>query len=308
VIVGPKNSKTVVVKVKTPYEAEAGVFPIDVVLRDSGGNDKRVTVTTKVTQIFDIDLKCSQVHQVGTPNGFITYPMVVENRGNGHDTISLEVTNLPDGWSHNFKDVMGTQVTSVDLEYGSKVDVKLNIWVSAGQMETAEQVTARAQSVYDPSKQDQIQLTAEIRMPDLKIQSVVYNPSQLRENKVVQIVVLLQNVGTGGATDVVVEFYDNGRYVSQDSISYIRRGVTGKGGAFLTWLRTGVTHNFIYFGDPVSSSRPNGRVLESDETNNVLEMRKPVTGADTIPGASGGMAMLAVLGAVFVAMAFRRRH
>jgi uncharacterized membrane protein len=308
VIVGPKNSKTVVVKVKTPYEAEAGVFPIDVVLRDSGGNDKKVTVTTKVTQIFDIDLKCSQVHQIGTPNGFITYPMVVENRGNGHDTISLEVTNLPDGWSHNFKDAAGTQITSVDLEYGSKVDIKLNIWVSASQMETAEQVMARAQSVFDPSKQDQIQLTAEIRMPDLKIQSVVYNPSNLRENKVVQIVVLLQNVGTGGASDIVVEFYDNGRYVSQDSISYITTGETGNATAVFTWLPKGGSHTLKYFVDPTSGSRPNGRVLESDETNNVLEMKKSVSKSEGLPGAGASLAMLAMLGAVFVAAGFRRRR
>jgi len=49
-------------------------------------------------------------------------------------------------------------------------------------------------------------------------------------------------------------------------------------------------------------------VLESDETNNVLEMKKGVTKAEGLPGAGGPMALLAMLGAVFVAAAFRRRR
>jgi len=215
VVVGPKTSKTVNIKVKTPYEAEAGTFASDIILRDSGGNDKKVTVNTKVIQIYDLDLKCPQVHQIGTPGGFLIYPMVLENLGNGHDSVDLTVTNLPDGWSYNFKNLDGQQVTSVDLDYGSKVDLRLNVWVSESQMMTQEQIIAKAQSVFEPSQQDQIQLAAEIRMPDLKIQSVEYNPSKLRENQVVQIRVLVQNVGTGGANNVVVEFYDNGKYVAR---------------------------------------------------------------------------------------------
>jgi uncharacterized membrane protein len=306
-VIGPKSSKTLTVKVKTPYEAEAGTFPLDMILRDSGGNDRHAIITTKVIQIFEMDLKCSQVHQIGTPGGFITYPMLVDNLGNGHDTVELQVSNLPDGWNYNFKDLNGQQITSVELEYGSRVEVKLNVWVSETQTETSAQFVARAQSVFDPSRVDQVQLTAEVRMPDLKIQSVEYNPSKLRENQVVQIRVLIQNVGTGGASGVVIEFYDNGKYVSQDSISYITTGVTGNATAVFTWLPKAGSHTLRYTVDPSSSSRPLGRVLESDETNNLVEEKRSVSGSGTIPGPAAPLAMLAMLGAVVVAAGLRRR-
>jgi uncharacterized membrane protein len=308
IIIGPRTSKTVTIKVRTPYEAEAGTFPTDLVLRDAGGNDNHVTVMTKVTQIYDIDLKCSQVHQVGTPGGFITYPMVIENLGNGHDTVELQVTSMPDGWNYNFKDLNDQQITSIDLDYGSKIDIRLNVWVAENQMETNVQVIARAQSVFEPSQQDQIQLAAEIRMPDLKIQSVEFNPSKLSENEVVQIRLLLQNVGTGGANNIVVEFYDNGRYVSQDSISYITTGETGNATAVFTWLPKGGTHKLRFFVDPTSTSLPHGRVLESDENNNVVDMSKSVKAESGLPGATAPMAFMALLAAMGVAILFRRRN
>jgi uncharacterized membrane protein len=308
IIIGPRTAKTVTIKVRTPYEAEAGTFPTDLGLRDAGGNDNHVTVTTKVTQIYDIDLKCSQVQQLGTPGGFITYPMVIENLGNGHDVVELQVTSMPDGWNYNFKDMNDQQITSVDLDYGSKIDIRLNVWVAENQTETDVQLVASAQSVFEPSQQDHIQLAAEIHMPDLKIQSVEFNPSKLKENQVVQIRLLLQNVGKGGANNVVVEFYDNGHYVSQDSISYITTGETGNATAVFTWLPKSGMHKLRFFVDPTSASMPHGRVLESDENNNVVDMSRSVKAESGLPGASAPMAFMALLAAMGVAFIFHLRR
>ena len=308
IIVSPMLSKTLSVKVKTPYEAEAGSFGTLIVLRDSGGNDNTVTIRTKVTQLFEIDLKASQVHQKGTPGGFLTYMMTLENLGNGPDVIDLTVTNIPNGWDSNFKDLNGKQIDRIPLEYGSKIDFKLNVWVSDRHMETEEQLTVKAQSEKDLAQQDLVQLTAEIRMPDLKIQSVEFNPSRMEENKVVQIRILLQNVGTGGANDVVVQFYDNGKWIADDSISYITTGISGNATAVFTWLPKAGKHNLRFVVDPATTSRPNGNVLESAEDNNVLQVSKNVSGDDALPGLTSPLALLALLGAVFVAAIGRRRR
>jgi len=307
IIVSPKLSKTLAVVVQTPYEAQAGIFDTKIVLRDSGGNDYEVSVRTEVIQIYEIDLKCSQVNQRGTPGGVLTYPLTLENLGNGLDIVDLALSAVPDGWTYSFKDLNGKQIEQMELSYGAKVDFKLNVWVSETHRETEEEMSLKAQSVFDLAQQDTIQLTAEIRMPDLRIQSVEFNPARMEENKVVQIRVQLENVGTGGANDVVVEFHDNGKFISEDSISYITSGTAGNATAVFTWLPKAGKHNLRFVVDPVTDNKPNGRVLESAEDNNILLVNKNVSGEDTIPGPSAAMMVLALLGALLVAGYLRRR-
>jgi subtilase family serine protease len=234
--------------------------------------------------------------------------MTLENLGNGHDEVGLTVTNLPNGWDYTFRDLNGNSIQRLMLEYGSKVDFKLEVEVSSKHMETEEQLTVKAQSEHDLAQQDQVQLTAEIRMPDLKIQSVEFNPSKMQENKVVQIRILLQNVGTGGANDVVVQFYDNGKWIADDSITYITTGVSGNATAVFTWLPKAGKHNLKFVVDPTTPSRPNGNVLESAEDNNLLQVSKNVSGDDALPGLTSPLALLALLGAVMIAAFGRRRR
>jgi uncharacterized membrane protein len=308
IIVSPMLSKTMTVVVRTPYDAEAGIFDTKIVLRDSGGNDYEVTVRTEVIQIYEIDLRSSQVHQQGTPGGVLIYPMTLENLGNGKDIVDIKMTAMPDGWTYSFKDLNGAQIEQLEVAYGERLDFKLNVWVSDTHMETEETLTIQAQSVFDIAQQDQIQLTAEIRMPDLRIQSVEYNPQNIRENKVVQIRVQLDNVGTGGANDVVVEFYDNGKFIAEDTIGYITTGVSGNATAVFTWLPKAGKHNLRFVVDPSSPSRPNGAILESVEDNNVHLDTKKVTGSEGLPGPSVPMMVLALLGAMLVFGLSRRRR
>jgi hypothetical protein len=242
------------------------------------------------------------VLQKGTPGGFLTYPLTLENLGNGNDIIDLQVTSIPDTWDHTFQDLDGREITHVELGYHEKTDVKLNVWIGTNQKETEETIAIKAQSTYDLSQQDQVQLTAEIRMPDLKIQSVEFNPSKIQENKVVQIRVLLQNVGTGGADDIVVEFYDNGKYISSDSVSYITTGISGNATAVFTWLPKAGKHHLKFEVDPHS------KVLESAEDNNILLIDKNVSGEDSMPGLTSPLALLALLGALVVAGLGRRKR
>jgi uncharacterized membrane protein len=308
IIVSPQLSKTMTVVVETPYDAEAGIFDTLIVLRDSGGNDYEVSLRTEVFQIYDIDLSSSQVHQKGTPGGVLTYPMTLENLGNGVDLIDLELTAIPEGWTYSFKDLNGHQIEQMEVSYGDKVDFKLNVWVSDTHVETEETLSMRVQSVYDIAQQDQIQLTAEIRMPDLRIQSVEYNPQNMRENKVVQIRVQLENVGTGGADDVVVEFYSDGKFIAEDSISYITTGITGNATAVFTWLPKAGTHNLRFVVDPETPSRPFGNVLESAEDNNVHQEKKKVSGSDSVPGPTAPLMVLALLGAIIAMVLIGRRR
>ncbi|UCC92995.1 MAG: hypothetical protein JSW25_10115, partial [Thermoplasmata archaeon] len=232
----------------------------------------------------------------------------VENMGNGVDMIDLELTSIPEGWTYSFKDLNGNQIEQLEVSYGERVDFKLNVWVSPTHVETEETMSMKVQSVYDIAQQDSIQLTAEIRMPDLRIQSVEYNPTNMRENKVVQIRVQLENAGTGGANDVVVEFYSDGKFIAEDSISYITTGVTGNATAVFTWLPKAGTHNLRFVVDPVTPSRPYGNVLESAEDNNVHLEKKKVSGEEALPGPSVPLVALALLGAVFVMVALNRRR
>jgi hypothetical protein len=234
--------------------------------------------------------------------------MTLENLGNGHDIIDLKLTAIPEGWSYSFKELSGTQVEQLEIGYGEKIDFKLNVWVSDNHMETEETLSIKVQSVFDIAQQDMIQLTAEIRMPDLRIQSVEYNPQNMRENKVVQIRVQLENVGTGGANDVVVEFYADGKFIAEDTISYITTGISGNATAVFTWLPKAGTHNLRFVVDPTSPSRPNGQVLESAEDNNIHQDKKNVERLDPMPGPTVPLMVLALVGAVLLAGLARRRR
>jgi uncharacterized membrane protein len=308
IIISPMLSKTLTVVVQTPYDAEAGIFDTKIVLRDSGGNDYDVDVRTEVIQIYEIDLKSSQVHQKGTPGGVLIYPMTLDNLGNGHDIIDVKMTSIPEGWTYSFKDLNGKQIEQLEIGYGEKLDFKLNVWVADTHMETEETLTIQVQSVFDIAQQDLIQLTAEIRMPDLRIQSVEYNPQNMRENKVVQIRIQLENIGTGGANDVVVEFYDNGKFIAEDSISYITTGITGNATAVFTWLPKAGKHNLRFEVDPPTVNRPNGKVLESAEDNNVHMVTKNASGQEPLPGPSLPLMLLALLGVAFLVSLYRRKR
>jgi len=75
-----------------------------------------------------------------------------------------------------------------------------------------------------------------------------------------------------------------------------------------TWLPKAGTHKVKFFVDPTSASRPHGRVLESDETNNIVEMSKTVAGTSGLPGPSAPMAFIAIMSALGVAWLLRRRN
>ena len=99
-----------------------------------------------------------------------------------------------------------------------------------------------------------------------------------------------------------------GKFIAEDSISYITTGQSGNATAVFTWLPKAGKHNLKFVVDPVTPSRPHGRVLESSEDNNIQLETKQVLGDETIPGLTVPMTMLALLGAVFVAAIIGRRR
>ena len=297
VVLLSKETKTFTAIVETPFDAIAGRSPLKLVLLDESGSDYEIPLSTRVIQYFGVDLSSSKYRGEGAPKGIINYRLTLQNDGNGEDTFSLEYGGLPNNrWDVGFYDMEGNPVTTIFLGPGDKTDLEMRVHIPEGASYT-DPVDFFARATSAGAETDDVKLTLDVKLPDLKIQDVQYNPSKPRALERVQITVRVVNDGTYSAENVNVVLRQGTKEVDREVIKTITKGSNAT--ASFTWVPTAGKHTLTI---EISNDIP-----ELSLENNVLEHTKKVTEDSGIPGFEG-LAIMMAFAAIAVVGYFRRRR
>ena len=144
---------------------------------------------------------------------------------------------------------------------------------------------------------DDVKLTLDVKLPDLKIQAVEYNPSKPQALEPVQITVRVVNDGTFAADNVNVVLRQGTKEVGREVLKTITKHSNAT--ASFTWVPTAGKHKLVY---EISNDIP-----ELTLDNNVLEHTKKVAEDSGIPG-FGGIGLLVAFAAIALAGLLRRRR
>jgi uncharacterized membrane protein len=296
VVLLSKETKTFTAIVTTPFDAIAGRSSLQVVLLDESGTDYTIPISTKINQFFGVDLSSSKYRGEGAPKGIVNYRITLENDGNGEDTFSLEYGGLPSTlWDGGFYDMQGNPVTTVTLNPAERTDLEMRIHIPEGASST-DPVDFFARATSSGAETDDVKLTLDVKLPDLKIQSVEYNPSKPQALEPVQITVRVTNDGTFASENVNVVLKDRQKEVGREVLRTITKGSNAT--ASFTWVPTAGKHRLIF---EITNDIP-----EISLENNILEHTKTVSEKSEFPGFPGSLTILAMLGVVFLAY-YRRR-
>jgi uncharacterized membrane protein len=297
VVLLSKETKTFTAIVETPFDAIAGRSQPQVVLLDESGTDYVIQLSTRITQFFGVDLSSSKYRGEGAPKGIVNYRLTIQNDGNGEDTFSLEYGSLPSNrWDAGFYDMLGNPITNVFLGPGAKTDIEMRVHIPEGASST-DPVDFFARATSAGAETDDVKLTLDVKLPDLKIQAVEYNPSKPKALEAVQITVRVVNDGTFSAENVNVVLKQGSKEVGREVLRTITKGSNAT--ASFTWVPTAGKHKLTY---EISNDIP-----ELTLENNILEHSKSVSEDSGIPG-FGGVGLLVAFAAIALAAFFRRRR
>ena len=292
-----KETKTIVVVVSSPFDALAGKGPVlHIVLTDTAGTSYVLPIHLNIFQRYAVDLSASNVQGVGAPNGVATYLLAILNDGNGEDTFFLEHGDLPGTkWDANFYQGVGTPISSVTLAGGERrlIELRVNIPEDA---DLTGPVDLLVRAISTSAEMDEVKLTLNVRLPDLKIQSVEYDPDKTTDKKPTKVTITIANDGSAPAENVTVVMMVDGKELGRKVVNTIIEGST----ATVTFLWTPIQgkHTLTY--------RVSTDVTEADYENNELDHIRTVGDGPPAQAGFGMWAVLLALACVVVAARIRR--
>jgi len=291
-----KETKTFTAVVSTPFDANAGNTPLQIVLLDESGQDYVIQIYTKIHQKYAVDLSSSKYRGEGAPRGLVSYRLTILNDGNGEDTFALEYGGLPSNlWGAGFFDMQGVPISTVTLAAKERRDVELRVQIPEDADRT-EPVDFFARATSTSAETDDVKLTLDVKLPDLKIQTVEYNPATPVALNPTQITVRVTNDGTYAADNVNVVLREGDKEIGREVLKTITKGSNAT--ASFTWVPTPGKHKLTY---EISNDIP-----ELLYDNNQLVHQKTVEDTEGLPGFGMWTVLLALAGVV-AAIRMRRR-
>ena len=262
-----KEVKTIVTSVTTPFDAEAGTSPLRIILRDGSDHEYIIPVLTRIYQTFALDLSASVYRDEGGPRDYVAYRLTLLNEGNGEDTFALEHEDLPNPtWVAGFYDLYGTAINALTLDAGERKDMDLRVRVPEDADDTRSvDFIVRATSLN--AETDDVKLMLEVRLPDLRILSVEYDPGKSRAHKTTQITLHLANIGVFKADNVTVVLLEGDEELGHKVVRRLNEGDNTS--VTFSWIPKPGKHWLTYrvFTDEVA---------ETDYDNNQLIQLKTV--------------------------------
>jgi uncharacterized membrane protein len=310
------QSKKIQVRTTIGTDALAGNHVLTVSALDEFGNAHIVPVSVGVVQFFAVEMTTPEFKRQGSPGSTIEYSLTVTNNGNGPDNFTLSTDGLSAAYgqarfftvSHDLGGNEFRQPVEGAVAIGAhgSQELKMLISVPIDAKESTVQFSARASS--QGQEQDAALLQIDIRKADLRPGTVTLTPSAPNIGQITAITVEVQNTGDIDAQPVIVAFYDNGQLIGTEEL--VRVASQSKGYVTFAWLPTAGEHSLRFVIDPVSGPGDLiGKVVESDETNNVGQPAKDPIGvgtSTTLPGFDSVL-VLAAIGSLLVASRLRRK-
>ncbi len=289
----PGASETVLVTVSTPWDAAAVRGRVlEVVLTDSSGASLVLPFPVNVLGWYGVDLSAAEPSAGGAPGEAVLYHLVLHNTGNSVDTFLLEIDQLPPGWTAGFLTAEGDPVTSLAVEGGKRRDVLLQVHVPGDASPGPIDILAQATS--SGALTDEVKLSIEVLLADLRITAVAYDPPP--GGKVTIVTVEVANRGTSEGRNVTVVMTDGILVLGREDLGTLGPGASAT--ATFRWDPAPGKHRLTY---AVSAD---GR--DADEDDNTLVHRKTVGGDERSQPGFGPALLLLALACVAAAAARRR--
>jgi uncharacterized membrane protein len=199
-----------------PYEMQQVDLVIDVPVEVKAGDKAEVKVLASTTSgVEDTGIKrlvFMEVHGVAleavldgfsvTPDSDVDLRFNISNLGNCKDEFDIEYV-VPPGWvvDGDLKAVLGPWET---------ITVTVTVEVPDTSPLSEFKVKAKVQSRNDDRTHDEVSLDVNVVLPDPAIVELKLSKTYVTGKENITITVVIENQGTGNATDVMVGFFDNG--------------------------------------------------------------------------------------------------
>jgi hypothetical protein len=243
-------------------------------------------LTTRVLQIYAIDVTTTLSKQTGTPGKTVSFTLLVKNNGNGPDIIALSLEDKPVNWQSRF--IMEEKdIEAVPLKAGEQAKVMLLLTIPFTYDQETTQYTLTVIGTSEGRIQDKVMFVVDLLLPNLKIMKIKYSTSHFVQNKVVSIEVTISNEGQVPCENVTVRFYD--KTIGGEQL--LERMPAGQNKtAVFTWMPKAGPHKLEFTVDP------DNKVIESNEEDNKLVDRVNVSsGGGLIPGFDGLLVLMALV-------------
>ena len=222
--------------------------------------------------------------------------MAVLNEGNGEDIFLLEHGDLPGNkWDANFYEGDGTPVSSVTLAGGERRDIELRVYIPED-ADPTEPVYLFVRATSASAEVDEVKLMLNVRLPDLQILTVEYDPATTTDMRSTLVTIQITNEGSFSAENVNVVMLEDGKELGREVVRTLNVGSIAT--ITFQWTPTPGRHTLTY---QVSNDIP-----EADYENNELVHQKTVEDDYRVPGFSL-WAVLMALACVIVATRIRRQ-
>ncbi|MGQ9582293.1 MAG: COG1470 family protein [Thermoplasmatota archaeon] len=274
------------VTVTVPSDALTGDHICGVGILDSSGNPWEALLTVAVRQIYDIDLTTTLSRQLGSPGQKMFFTILTRNRGNGQDTISFEITRLPQNWAVEFLDADNKPTKNITLEATAIGRTNLLVSLPAATNTTSQDITVTGYS--ESGLTDSIKFVVDIMLPDLYLTSVSYSPKTPVSGKAASVTVTVVNQGDVSVENVTIRLYEGKTILGTERLTRLPAG-TNKTATF-TWVPREGQRTLRIVVDPDNT------VVEKDETNNQVKdtIRVGGKGWSLTPGFGSLLAFAAV--------------
>ena len=217
------------------------------------GNNQAQTIVME-TLMCDISITPDDIFfdpPVPTLNGTTLVYVRVNNRGavsSGITTIKIyENTTLLK--TITIDTILASSSKSVDMVWKARKGVM----IKAEALSTAADL--------NPDNNIASKILENVHMPDLCVESIMFDPTNPQENQTIRVYASLYNDGNGSAENITIQFYDNNVLFSTTKISFIPPGEHGY--TYTTW-KAQQNHTIMV---KIESSTD-----EDDVTNNQADM------------------------------------
>ena len=145
---------------------------------------------------------------------------------------------------------------------------------------------------------DEVKLTLDVRLPDLKIMSVEYNPATTTGMSPTIVTIQISNEGSFPAENVNVVMLEDDKELGREVMTTLKEGTIAS--VTFPWTPTPGKHTLTF---QVSNDIP-----EADYENNELSHTRIVDGGPSAPNGNGiWVVLLALVGVVVALFIYRER-
>jgi uncharacterized membrane protein len=304
VTLGAGGTAEIYALVTSPAGALAGRYAVTA--RFSGGDGRQVSApaVVEVLRVRAVTVFGADPTQRAEPGASVRFPLVILNRGNAPEELSLSWRGLPEGWpSAVLRNAKGDPVTLATVPAQSEGHLWADVQVPALPRESFAGLEVEADAGHGIKMN--ATLTVIVDLPDLAIVSTTPSKPYPRPGELVYVNVTVENRGRAPARGAVLACHRYGEAVAEKDLAGLAPGQRTV--ESFVWIPREGKNVLVFVGDSKDA------VPEGNETGNTALMTKFVSGP--LPGApdrggwivAGAVAVLAIGGAAAALLLLARK-